>query len=170
MMRIAANPRQAYHQAEYVVFSAPPFTLRIGEPSEALTRLYARLGCEGCIYLTACNPRSRRLRPKANARRMRALSRVLARQGWRTIPGEGRDPGGAWPAEPSLLVPGMDVADGILLARRFGQNALVAAPADGIPRLMWVPWPGRSAQMRPPPQSAKSEGVPLFTEPPCIDT
>src|SRR5690606_17853850 len=84
MMRIAANPRQAYHQAEYVVFSTPPFTLRIGEPSEALIRLYARLGCDCCIYLTACNPRSRRLRPKANARRMRALSRVLARQGWRT--------------------------------------------------------------------------------------
>lgn len=170
MTRIAANPRQAYRHAEYVVFSRTPFTLRIDVPCEDLIQLYARMGCDCCAYLTACNPRSRLLRPAANARRMRALSTSLAQQGWRTIAGEGRDPQGEWPAEPSLLVPAMGIADALVLARRFGQNALLAAGRDGIPRLVWVPWPGTGIQIRRPSQSAKSEGVPVPMEPPCIDT
>ncbi|MER1966385.1 DUF3293 domain-containing protein [Castellaniella sp. GW247-6E4] len=153
MSRAAADPRQAYLGADYTVRTDPPFTLRIGEPSAALIRLYARLGCERCVYLTACNPRSRLLRPAANRRRMRALAAALAQRGWNPIAGEGRDPSGRWPAEPSLLVPGMDIPEALALARRFGQNAFAAAGSEGIPELVWSPRSGLSAparHVRPP--------------------
>ncbi|WP_269495046.1 DUF3293 domain-containing protein [Castellaniella sp. S9] len=145
MTQVAAGLRQIYLDADYAVFADPPFVLRIGEPSKALLQVYARLDCERCAYLTACNPRSRRLRPAANARRMRALRAALLLRGWRPIDGEGRDPQGGWPAEPSLLVPGMDIAAALALARRFGQNAIVAAGPRGIPELTWVPRPGSAA-------------------------
>uniref|UniRef100_UPI0033419DEC DUF3293 domain-containing protein n=1 Tax=Castellaniella defragrans TaxID=75697 RepID=UPI0033419DEC len=134
--------RQAYLDADYTVLANPPFTLRIGETSAELIRLYARLNCERCIYLSACNPRSRILRPAANARRTRALTAALARGGWNPIAGEGRDPRGRWPAEQSLLVPGLRIPEALALARRFGQNAFVAADHHGIPELVWVPRPG----------------------------
>ncbi len=164
MKRIAPSPRQAYLDADYAVLSDPPFILRIGEASEALARLYARLGCERCACLTACNPRSRALRPAANARRMRALAAALARGGWHAIAAESRDPAGDWPAEPSLLVPGMGIPEALGLARRFGQNAFVAAGPRAVPELVWA------APVHAPSPSARQAGASSQKEQPCIES
>ena len=125
---------QAYRAAHYRIDTDPPIVLRIGQVHPALRHRFP----QGGVFLTACNPRSRRLRPAANARRMRALRRALASLGQDGLPGCGLDPQGRWPDEPSLWIPGLPVEAGLGLARRFGQNALVCCGPDGIARLVWA--------------------------------
>lgn len=52
------------------------------------------------------------------------------------IKGESRDPSGAWPEEKSFLALGLDLETSQVLGREFGQNAIVWAGADAIPRLI----------------------------------
>ncbi len=127
---------QAYRTAHYRIDTDPPLVLRIGEAHPALPALFP----QGGVFLTACNPRSRRLRPAANARRLRALRRAVERLGRAWLPGRGLDPQGLWPDEPGLWIPGLPLDEGLRLARRFGQNALVRCGPDAVARLAWTPW------------------------------
>ena len=130
----------AYRAAHYRIDVDPPLVLHIGEPHPALPSRFPA----GGVFVTACNPRSRRLRPVANARRMRALCRAVERLGHAWLPGCGLDPQGQWPDEPSLWVPALSCAAGQRLAHQFGQNALVYCGPDGVPRLIGcVPAPPR---------------------------
>lgn len=52
------------------------------------------------------------------------------------IKGESHDPSGAWPEEKSFLALGLDLETSQVLGREFGQNAIVWAGADAIPRLI----------------------------------
>ena len=52
------------------------------------------------------------------------------------IEGIGIDPSGEWPAEKSFLALGLDLETSRALGREFGQNAIVWAGADAIPRLI----------------------------------
>ncbi|SHL69343.1 Protein of unknown function [Nitrosospira sp. Nsp11] len=54
----------------------------------------------------------------------------------RIIEGEGFDPCGKWPAEKSFLALGLDLKESSALGKEFGQNAIVWAGADAIPRLI----------------------------------
>lgn len=131
----AASPlAQAYRAAHYRIDTDPPLVLRIGQAHPALRALAPH----GGVFLTACNPRSRRLRPAANARRLRALRRAVAGLGHAWLPGRGLDPRGLWPDEPSLWIPGLSLDAGLRLARRFGQNALVWCGPDTVARLAWT--------------------------------
>ncbi|WP_368640625.1 DUF3293 domain-containing protein [Castellaniella ginsengisoli] len=133
----------AYRAAHYRIETAPPLILRIGQAHPALAARFPH----GGVFLTACNPRSRRLRPAANARRMRALCRAVERAGHAWLPGRGLDPHGSWPDEPSLWMPGLPLESGLRLARRFGQNALVWCGPDTVARLVWT-GPSPTAQAR----------------------
>ena len=126
----------AYRAAHYRIDIDPPLVLRIGAAHPALPALFPH----GGVFLTACNPRSRRLRPTANARRLRALRRTVERLGRAWLPGRGLDPLGLWPDEPSLWIPDLPPDEGLRLARRFGQNALVWCGPDAVARLVWTPW------------------------------
>lgn len=124
----------AYRAAHYRIETAPPILLRIGHAHPALAALFPH----GGVFLTACNPRSRRLRPAANARRLRALRRAVERAGHAWLPGRGLDPQGMWPDEPGLWIPGLTPDTGLRLARRFGQYALVWCGPDTVARLAWT--------------------------------
>lgn len=52
------------------------------------------------------------------------------------VEGEGRDPSEAWAGEKSFLALGLDLETSQVLGRKFGQNAIVWAGADAIPRLI----------------------------------
>jgi hypothetical protein len=52
------------------------------------------------------------------------------------LDGEGCDITDTWPGERSFLVLGLDLETSMLLGRDFGQNALVWADEDAIPRLI----------------------------------
>lgn len=123
----------AYRTARYRIDTDPPIVLQIGRSHPALSTRFP----QGGVFLTACNPRSRRLRPAANVRRMRALRRAIERTGLTWLTGLGLDPLGQWPDEPSLWIPGLSLREGLGLARRFGQNALVWCGPDSVARLSW---------------------------------
>lgn len=129
---------QAYLAADYAVLAQAPFTLHVGVASAQVLALHRAHGCEQSIYMSACNPRSRRLRPAANRRRMQALHRILQRDHWPWLPAEARDPAGHWPVEASVWIPGMTARQATPIARQFGQNAFVVVDSTGIPVLQWI--------------------------------
>ncbi|HEX7053206.1 MAG TPA: DUF3293 domain-containing protein [Burkholderiales bacterium] len=136
-MPLAPQILDAYLKAEYVV-REPPIVLRIGEPSAALDELIGEAG--SAAFLTAANPRSERRSHRENRLRLASLREALEAAGRRYLEGEGRDPSGAWPAEPSFLVLGMARAEALALARRFEQNALVWCEAGRAPELVDAAW------------------------------
>jgi len=146
---MASDPdlQSLYRATLYEVqWQARPFVLRIDEPSEALHACHRAHGVYCSAFITAWNPRSRLAGEAVNAAAQARLQAMLTRDGYRTLPGWGRDPGGAWPAEASLLVLGMADADARRAGRAFAQCAVVAAGADAVPRLMWIDDPAASAQ------------------------
>ncbi len=124
---------EAYRAAEYVV-SDPHVVIRVGEPNAALDALLA--DAERAAFLTAANPGSERRGDEENRRFITALREALDAAGWRYAEGEGRDARGAWPAEPSFLVPGIPRDKALELARRFGQNAFVWCERGVAPQLV----------------------------------
>jgi hypothetical protein len=126
----------AYLAAEYVVFSDPAIRLRIGEPSEALDALLEDGGAETAAFVTASNPGGKPARPEANALSTEALLLAQREAGYACIPGVGRDPGGEWPAEPSVLVLDISRREAAILGRSYEQNAIVFVEKGGAPELL----------------------------------
>nr|WP_220790319.1 DUF3293 domain-containing protein [Gluconacetobacter takamatsuzukensis] len=84
------------------------------------------------VFVSAANPGGRRRPDGWNRRRMRALAGCLA--GCERHEGEGRL--GQW-AEPLLAVR-MPLARGRVIARRFGQNAVLLVRGGGLARLVFL--------------------------------
>jgi len=126
----------AYLRCHYRVLEAPAFTLRIGERSAALAALYQRLGCAGAALLTAWNPRGEPLDAAANLAAQEALRRDIGARGYVCIAGVGEDPDRQWNGEDSVLVPAMGLAEAMLIADSYRQNALVWAGADARAQLI----------------------------------
>ena len=124
---------EAYAAADYVV-REPRVVIHIGEPNAALDALIGDAG--RAAFLTAANPGSLRRSEEENGRLVAALRETLEGAGWRCLEGEGRDRAGAWPAEASLLVPGIPRAEALELARRFGQNGFVWCERGAAPQLV----------------------------------
>lgn len=127
----------AYRAAAYVVELAcgSALTLRVGERSLPLERLLARNGVRDWAFVTACNPRSRRLSMARNAQRLRALRRAL-RGCAVLLRGEARADDGGW-REASLLVAPMTAARARRLGRQFDQHAVVVGRRGRPARLAW---------------------------------
>lgn len=130
--------QQAYLDTHYIVDTEPPFTLIIGETCQALATLYTDRGVNGCAYLTACNPHSQRLGAAANVLRQQALIHDIQSIGLEMIEGRGEHPDGAWPAEPSILVLGMNRTLACELGQKYAQNAIVLVGPTALPELVWL--------------------------------
>jgi hypothetical protein len=104
----------------------------VGQRNRPLERLLHRQHRRDWAFLTAWNPRSRRLPRWRNERRQRALARLLPL----ALLGAGVAADGRW-AEESLLAFGVPPGRARRLARQFGQNAVVVG-RRGVPaRLLW---------------------------------
>ena len=112
----------------------PRIGIRIGEPNGSLDELI--VPAASAAFLTAASPRSERRSEEENRRLTVALGQVLDAGGYRYLEGEGRDPRGAWPAEPSFLVLGIGRSEAVALARRFEQNALLWCEPGKPPELV----------------------------------
>jgi len=132
--------RRAYQDAVYEIREgSEALALRVGMPSAPLAALLRSLGVSQASLVTAHNPASRPQLGRANAAAQQRLEARLRAEGHALLlPGRGRDPSGSWPDEDSVLVPGMDVEGSLRLARDFGQHAVLALAADGVPRLAYV--------------------------------
>ncbi|HET7197079.1 MAG TPA: DUF3293 domain-containing protein, partial [Burkholderiales bacterium] len=131
-MPLSAELLEAYRATQYVVRD-PPLVIRIGEPNAALDALLGAAGT--AAFLTAANPRSERRSEEENRRLTAALRQALDGRRLQYREGEGRDPRGAWQAEPSLLVLGIGREEALGLARRFAQNAFVWCRRGSAPEL-----------------------------------
>ena len=128
----------AYRATEYHVCLPQRLVLRIDQPEARLFPLLAQTPLRCAVYLTACNPASRRLSDTENAARMRTLATRLEHKGYDFLHGTAHDPHGKWPDEASFLVLGISSADACELARDYAQNALLLIAADACPRLHWL--------------------------------
>ena len=135
-MAIAAELLAAYTATDFVVFDGQErWALHVGAGSPRVDALLDRHGATRATIVTAFNPRSRVLTPDANEARHRALVRLLEARGVTFRPGAGRDPRGQWTAETECIVFGISLAEGLEIARRFDQNAVVFIERGRAPRL-----------------------------------
>ena len=124
-MPLRPHLAEAYRRALYVVYGAPDLVIRIGERNAALDALLDEDGADTAAYLTAANPGGMPQEPGANEISCAALHQALADAGYRCYLGEGRDPAGGWPAEPSVLAVGISRREATVIGRSYEQNAIV---------------------------------------------
>ena len=136
---MGVTPWDAYRRTTYRVFEGDSeIDIRIGSAPPALERLLDNHGAATWAFLTAWNPRSNQLPPAENHARQRELLDTIDRHGWTALRGAGIGDDGTWPAEESLLVLGISRDQAVLLARRFGQAAIVVGERGGPAELVPV--------------------------------
>ncbi|MEQ8858118.1 MAG: DUF3293 domain-containing protein [Pseudomonadales bacterium] len=130
---------RAYRRAHYRLhLRTGALDLEVDRREPALAALLAGYGVAGAALISACNPGSRPTSTEANvAAQARLLARVSA-AGYPWHDAEALDPDGAWPAEPGLLILGIDRTQALALARDFCQNALLYVDGSAAPRLIWT--------------------------------
>lgn len=111
--------------------------LRLEQPSPRLREWLAGQGGGEFVIITADNPASQRLTADENSLRQAQLAASLQQAGYRCQPAA-NIPDGDWPTEQGFLVLAMPIAEVLLLARKFGQLAVVHGNAGGVPQLLWV--------------------------------
>ena len=135
--RLPASLLAAWRATRYEVTGVEsPFVLRVDEPSAALAVCHRDHDVACSAFITAWNPGGRLRAAAANGVAATALEERLRARGYRLLAGRGVDPTGRWPAEPSVLVLGLDRDAASVIARDFGQAGLVCAGADAVPRLV----------------------------------
>src|SRR5438552_2669549 len=115
----------AYERTDYVVFGEPELVVHVGEPNPDLDALLEAEGVTTAAYLTAANPDGEQ---QSEAENREAAEALLAHPLLMLLPkyeGEGRDPLGKWPAEPSVLVLGIEREDAEFIGVAHAQNAIV---------------------------------------------
>ena len=135
-MPLRPDLRAAYEKALYVVHGAPDLVLRIGERNAELDDLLDADGVETAAFLTAANPNGILQGKEENELARAALHQVLADEGYICYVGEGRDPEGDWPAEPSILALGISRHEAEVIGRSYEQNAIVFIERGKPPELV----------------------------------
>lgn len=135
-MPLRPDLEASYRQAEYVVYGAPDLVIRIGEANDVLDSVLDEEGAESAAYLTAANPGGVLQDERANALSCAALHQALADAGYKCYLGEGRDPSGDWPAEPSILAVGISRHEAEVIGRSYEQNAIVFIERGAAPELV----------------------------------
>jgi len=118
------------------VAAAEPFVLHIGRASPELARCFKRHRANSAMYITAWNPWGEPTPVVENHAAQQKLLAEIKSRGLRHLDGEGCDPTGLWPCEPSLLVFGISLEAAKKLATQFRQNGFVYAAGDATPRLV----------------------------------
>jgi hypothetical protein len=135
-MPLTPELRLAYEKALYVVFGAPDLVIRIGEPNARLDDVMDEEGADTAAYLTAANPGGELQDKRANELSCAALHQMLADAGYACYLGEGRDPEGDWPPEPSVLAIGISRREAEVIGRSYEQNAIVFIARGKAPELV----------------------------------
>jgi hypothetical protein len=117
--------RPLYEATRYLVHH-PRGTLavRIGEVSPALDALLAAEDVSEGVFITAANPRSRKMSATENEAANRTLAEALDREGYRALPHEGVAEAGDW-HEHGFFVLALGPREALRWAERFGQCAIV---------------------------------------------
>ncbi len=130
---------EAYRNATYRVEASQAvaaFELSLDQRCAPLAQLMAADGKDCAAFMTAHNPGSEPANAIENGAAQRRLRAALANCTVRVIAGCGGDPTGRWPDEESFLVLGLRLDSARRIGHAFGQNALIWAGADAVPRLI----------------------------------
>lgn len=133
---IANDLLESYQNTDYQVHGRDPFTLKIGEVSEPLFRLYKQHRCDCAAFITASNPYSQKLDPSINAQRHLDLKADLTSRSLIFIEGVGIGKDPDWPGEASCLIFGLALEASRVLGNKFNQNAIVWCDAEAMPQLV----------------------------------
>lgn len=129
----------AYRATTYRVhFGDGDADIRVDQFQPRVDRWLEDFGADRWAYVTAANPGSARLGDDDNQLRQAQLLAALAADSWPSVDGESIADAGDWPVEAGVLIGGMTPADALRLARRFGQNAILAGERGRPARLVWV--------------------------------
>ena len=130
----------SYKNADYVVFGhqrgSPELVIRIDRVNPALDEILTHNEAASAAFVTACNPRGEKKTYEENEAAAAALRASPALIGYAWFKGEGRDPEGRWPAEPSLLIVGIARKEATQLGEVLNQNAIVFIEKGGKPELI----------------------------------
>lgn len=131
--------RDAYLQTTYRVLAAPEaIDIRIGQRNSMLDRLLRDNGVQDWAFVTASNPRSRRLPDHENAKRNAEMKHALQQDGWRLLDGIGLPCESGWQPENSVLILGIDRDAAMKVALRWEQNAIVCGTVGHPAELAWA--------------------------------
>ncbi|MBU1692079.1 MAG: DUF3293 domain-containing protein [Gammaproteobacteria bacterium] len=133
---IPAATIKAYLATDYKVMAAESFVLNVGRASPELALRFKLDRTDSAAFITAWNPFGELTSDSENHAAQQELLAEIKTLGSLYLDGEGRDPSGRWPGEPSFLVFGISLEDAKNLARQFRQNGFVYAGSDATPRLI----------------------------------
>ena len=126
----------AYLQTDFVLAGETELAFNVGRASPALDVAMIWRSCDRAAFLTAYNPFSRDVGDEINLKTQAALLSNLERVGLDWIAGEGRDPAGEWPGEPSVFVLDLTRKQAVDLGQTYHQNALVWCEVGQRPELV----------------------------------
>lgn len=126
----------AYRATHYRVIDQIPFVLKIGRPSQHLQRLFRENDLHSAAFLTAWVPFSHPTSEADNRAAQARLENDISQNSLPVIAGEGLDPTGEWPGEPSVLALGLSLEAASSLRVQYQQNAIVWADQDIKPQLI----------------------------------
>lgn len=135
-MPLSADQLRAYEKADYVVFAEPELVIHVGEPNPDLDALMEAGEASTAAYLTAANPDGEQQSEEDNREAAQALLAHELLVGLAKFDGEGRDPSGEWPPEPSVLVLGIERKDAEFIGVSHAQNAIVFIEKGKAPELV----------------------------------
>ena len=130
---------KAYRRTIYRVSAdGVEIELRVGGRSPELDALVDQSGVACWVLVTAFNPGSVIASREENERRNRELEYLLVKSGHKLFRSSAIDPYGSWPEEEGFVAIGMDINDGELAARVYGQNAILTGVKGGEVELHFV--------------------------------
>jgi hypothetical protein len=133
---IPAATIDAYLATDYRVMATEPFVLNIGRASPELAQLFKLNRTDSAAFITAWNPFGELTSDSENHAAQQELLAEIKGLGLPYLDGDGQDPSGRWPGEPSFLVFGISLEVAKKLAGQFRQNGFVYAGSDATPRLI----------------------------------
>ena len=130
-VRVSAGLLRAYRGTRYETAGA---VIWVGRRFAAMDQVLAGLGAHEGVFITAWNPRSRRMQEAWNRRMQRQLDSRLRSIPKRTACGRL----GRWWEE--HIFAGVDIRRAKILARQFRQNGLVVVRTGQPARLLILPY------------------------------
>ncbi len=136
MNSISPKLIRAYREAKFVVESANPITLLVGQCNQNLSALLKEQNVSTAAFITAFNPHRKALSHQENIVAQSALIKEVASLALKQINGFGQDIAEQWPKEVSTLILDISETQAEALADKYLQNAFIwIGSIDAFPTL-----------------------------------
>jgi hypothetical protein len=115
---------KAYREADYKIL-ALELTVKISNENRKLSHLMKQRNWSSYVMITAWNPYSVKDELGINRKRNNQLLKDLLNKEVYIFPSLGKDPNQKWESEESWLAFNLSKAEGLILGKKYSQNAIV---------------------------------------------